>query len=172
MPVQAVIEHGGRHYCALHDQDGFQAHEVTIGPTNDKFVVIQAGLVAGQEVVLNAAAYREKLGLPELPPDHQRKSNGRDREPQSDPKSQREPGAEKDGEKPSEERSPAEVFKEMDKNGDGKLAGSELPAPFRAGIMAADTNGDGAIELAEFEASVERFRLPNPGGASNPGTRP
>ncbi len=36
-----------------------------IGPSNEKFVVIRKGLNENQEVILNAAAYREKVGLAE-----------------------------------------------------------------------------------------------------------
>ncbi|MBN2474388.1 MAG: HlyD family efflux transporter periplasmic adaptor subunit [Pirellulales bacterium] len=85
VPVQTVIEHGDKHYCAFFDGERLLAHEVTIGPTNDKFVVIEQGLEPGQEIVLNVAAHREKLGLPELPPDFQRRAKPGQRPPDEGP---------------------------------------------------------------------------------------
>jgi len=169
VPVQAIIEHGEEHYCAFYDEKGFRAHKVTIGSTNDKFVVIEAGLVAGQEVVLNAAAYREKLGLPELPPDSQSEPN-RYNEPDEEGLSPRGgPGTQGGGEKPAKQPNPAEAFKKMDNNGDGKLDESELPPQLKSGMSAADTNGNGSIELAEFMAIISRFRTQNPGQRAGEG---
>ncbi|OHB67523.1 MAG: hypothetical protein A2V70_15565, partial [Planctomycetes bacterium RBG_13_63_9] len=67
VPVQAIIEHRGKHYCVLYDTEGFRAQQVTIGPTNDKVVVIEGGLEAGQQVVLGAGKYRDEVGLAKLP---------------------------------------------------------------------------------------------------------
>jgi len=180
VPVQTIIEHGDRHYCAFYDKNGFRAHEVTIGPTNDKFVVIEKGLEPGQKIVLNAAAYREKLGLPELPPNGRRRSDRPDGPPEVQPGSrpgpESEAGAEpgpgsgsgmppsEGGPRPARPPSPAEAFKRMDKDGDGKLVSSELPPPFQSGMSDADTNGNGAIELGEFTAIISRLRSQNPGG--------
>jgi len=66
VPVQAVFEHAGDFYCISIDSNGnLKPVKVDIGASNDKFVVIQKGLEDNQEVVLNAAAYREKVGLAE-----------------------------------------------------------------------------------------------------------
>lgn len=81
VPVQAIIEHGQKHYCVLRDGKGFKAREVVIGSTNDKFVVIQSGLEEGEEVVRNAALYRKEVGLPEVPPE---KVVQEDREPEEE----------------------------------------------------------------------------------------
>lgn len=66
VPVQAVFEVAGEFYCIAVNPDGsLQPVKVEIGPSNEKFVVIRKGLQEKQEVVLNAAAYREKVGLAE-----------------------------------------------------------------------------------------------------------
>src|SRR5690606_13790540 len=44
VPVQAVVERGGKHYCLVDTPDGPAAREVLIGSTNDRFVVIKDGL--------------------------------------------------------------------------------------------------------------------------------
>ena len=66
VPVQAVIQHGQKHYCLLHKDGAFEAREVTIGPTNDKSVVIRRGLQEGDQVVPGAAEYRDRVDLPKL----------------------------------------------------------------------------------------------------------
>lgn len=66
VPVQSVFEVAGDFYCITVNPDGsLQPVKVEIGPSNEKFVVIRKGLSENQEVVLNAAAYREKVGLAE-----------------------------------------------------------------------------------------------------------
>ncbi len=67
VPLQAVIEHGSRHYCLTYESGEFETREVKVGADNDMSVIITDGLEAGQEVVLGAAAYLEDVELPELP---------------------------------------------------------------------------------------------------------
>ncbi len=67
LPVQAVFEHQGRHYCAVRDGQRLAARPVTVGATNDKEVVITEGLDEGREVVLGVASFRDQLDLPEAP---------------------------------------------------------------------------------------------------------
>ncbi|NQU21155.1 MAG: HlyD family efflux transporter periplasmic adaptor subunit [Candidatus Nealsonbacteria bacterium] len=78
VPVQTIIEHGAKYYCVMYDKNtkDFKKREVTIGPTNDKFVVIETGLDVGQKVVLNAGAYRDKIGLPKQLSKTERQSEG------------------------------------------------------------------------------------------------
>jgi RND family efflux transporter MFP subunit len=65
VPVQAVVERGGKFYCLLRDAASkLSAREVLIGSTNDKFLVIRDGLAEGQEVVLNPRAHLDEVGLP------------------------------------------------------------------------------------------------------------
>jgi RND family efflux transporter MFP subunit len=67
VPVQAVLEHGDRHYCLFAKGDRWEAREVEIGATNDKQVVIRSGLANGDRVVLGALAFRDKVKLPNVP---------------------------------------------------------------------------------------------------------
>lgn len=80
VPVQTVFEHGGKHYCVLRDGQDWTAREIRIGSTNDKTVIVEAGLEGGEEVVMGAAAYRDRVDLPELPSESEAKgmlANGR-----------------------------------------------------------------------------------------------
>ena len=150
VPVQAIIEHGSKHYCVLRDGEGFKAQQVTIGPSNDKRMVIEKGLQEGQQVVLNAGKYREEVGLAKSPDEAEEDAgNG----PAGGRPSQ--PGGKK---KPEGSPSPAQAFKKMDRNGDGKLQKDELPGQFKAMFATADTNKDGAIDRAELGAVMAKLR--------------
>ena len=69
VPLQAVLEHKGKHYCVQPEGDSFRVRRVTLGSTNDKTGVILEGLEVGEQVVMEAASYRDELDLPQLPPE-------------------------------------------------------------------------------------------------------
>jgi multidrug efflux pump subunit AcrA (membrane-fusion protein) len=66
VPCPAVIRHGDQNYCIAETGDRLEARPVTLGPSNGMNVVIREGLREGDEVVLAAAAHRDKIQLPEL----------------------------------------------------------------------------------------------------------
>ena len=68
VPLQAVLNHGSKHYCLTYESGDFEACEVEVGADNDKRVIITGGLEEGEEIVLGAQAYLEEVELPELPP--------------------------------------------------------------------------------------------------------
>ena len=68
VPLQALLKHGRKHYCLTFSREGWKTHEVEVGFDNGKYAIIESGLEEGQEVVLGAAVYRDKVGLPDLPP--------------------------------------------------------------------------------------------------------
>jgi HlyD family secretion protein len=53
VPVQAVAEFGGRHYCLKRSASGLEPRQVIVGSGNEKFLVVRQGLEADDEVVLN-----------------------------------------------------------------------------------------------------------------------
>jgi multidrug efflux pump subunit AcrA (membrane-fusion protein) len=164
VPVQAIIEHGGKHYCVLRDGGHFEAREVVLGSTNDKMVVIDRGLDVGEEVVLNANAYRKEVGLPEV----SREAELEQEQPQPD--NQSEP-AKAGGGRPAEPRerlpSVSQVLQRLDKNGDGRLEKDELgelPEELRSPLETADKNGDGSIDRGELAAAIAQL-----GAGAQPG---
>jgi hypothetical protein len=155
VPVQAIIEHGEKYYCVLRDGKRLRARQVTIGSTNDKFVVIQSGLKKGEQVVHNAAVYREEVGLPELPPEAMVQRGRSERDGRS------ETGEADDAQEPSPQRAGppnrAQMLQRLDSNGDGQLDKDELaqvPEQFRPRLMAADENGDGTVDRSELAAAM------------------
>jgi HlyD family secretion protein len=65
VPVQSVFERDGRYYCFTHGADGVQARQIQVGPTNDKFVVVEAGLNGGEQVVIAPRQFANRVTLPE-----------------------------------------------------------------------------------------------------------
>lgn len=202
VPVQAVFQHGRSSYCVIPRGDKFEAREVELGPTNDKVVVIRSGLKEGERVVMGAAAFRDKLELPALPPEGKMPGvspgdSAAAAEPGGAPSGANSNGVrggtgdagaaggagpggpgEGGGRRP---QSPDAAFAGFDTNADGKIDSSELSAApdfLRAGITAADTNKDGATDKAEFTAAMQRLMSGRggpgggPGGPGGPGGRP
>ncbi len=66
VPIQAVVERGGKHYCLLaRSGAGLDAREVLIGSTNEKFLVIKDGLSRDDAVLLNPRVHLAQFHLPE-----------------------------------------------------------------------------------------------------------
>jgi multidrug efflux pump subunit AcrA (membrane-fusion protein) len=73
VPLQAVVEKGGKHYCYLFRRGtikGYEERPVVIGDNNDKLIEIKDGLAAGDDVILNPRATcveaRELVDAPEV----------------------------------------------------------------------------------------------------------
>jgi HlyD family secretion protein len=67
LPIQSILTRGGKNYVLIPAGKGrWRAEEVQIGPSNDRWVVIQEGLEEGDQVVHNAEENRDKLALPQI----------------------------------------------------------------------------------------------------------
>jgi HlyD family secretion protein len=155
VPVQSVIEHGGKYYCAMRSGSDWEAREIKVGATNDKFVVIREGLEAGESVAMNAAAHREKLDLPEGTREPAAKTTLAG-VPSADPSTAKAPAA-KDAPPPDDRDRYRQSFELADKNHDGVLDRSELPERYASAMESVDTNKDGKVDLAEWTAAERRF---------------
>lgn len=67
IPIQAVAERGGRHYCLRKGSARFEPREVGVGSTNEKFLIVRSGLEVGDEVLLNPRARLDAYDLKSLP---------------------------------------------------------------------------------------------------------
>jgi HlyD family secretion protein len=52
VPLEAVFERGGKYYCYVVEGGSPEPREVLLGPSNDNYVVIEAGVDAGDRVLL------------------------------------------------------------------------------------------------------------------------
>ncbi len=68
-PVQAIYAHGKDFYAFVFNDGAWEARPLKVGPTNDKFFVIEEGLTEGDRVAMNPRAYLEQVKLPELAPE-------------------------------------------------------------------------------------------------------
>jgi len=190
VPVQAVFEHGGKHYCVLRNGEKLEPRQVTIGSTNDKEVVIEEGLERGERVVLGAALHRDDLDLPELPEGTQgaeAERGGPGSRPQAKRGDSSRAGGEGEargaaGQRPGAGRSggpggrgglnPAQIFKSRDADGNGRLEGDEITGQMKASLSQVDADGDGAVDRAEFTAVMQKLmRSREAAGGARPGAK-
>lgn len=169
VPVQAVFEHGGRHYCVRRSNGRSEGLPVQVGASNDKYVVILDGVNEGDVLAMNAASFRDELDLPPLPPG-QADGSGKGREVS--------PGEINGGAEPSEKRAETkkadsaaaqQMFQQLDKNGDGKLQEDELPERMRSRFAEIDVNGDKAVDQGEWAVASRRFQRNRGEGKGPPG---
>jgi len=67
VPIQAVMERGGRHFCLQADEEhGLQPREIAVGSTNSKFMVVREGLNEADEVVLLPKNHTDGIDWPTL----------------------------------------------------------------------------------------------------------
>jgi hypothetical protein len=163
--VQSVFEHGGRFYCVVPTDRSFRAREVQLGPSNDKFVVIEGGLDEGEKIVLNASAFRDKVeDLPDVPGVSIARGPGRKKAPAGLPPEQI---ARKQREATAEAAEEARlIFAQCDKDHDGFLTSAEIPEPWRSRLQSVDTNHDGKIDLAELTVAIARAAVANNAGGA------
>jgi HlyD family secretion protein len=160
VPVRAILEQGERHYCVTYDQErGFEPVEVKIGSTNDKFVVLRKGLEEGTNVVLNAGNLRTRITLPvaavvEKPRPSKEQVAALIKMKKGGPLTSDKPKPRDKSE--VESADPSESFTKLDKNQDGKLQETELPAAWRKRLKDIDLNQDGSINRTEWNIAVRR----------------
>jgi multidrug efflux pump subunit AcrA (membrane-fusion protein) len=180
VPVEAIHEHGEKLYCMRRDGDKWEAREVEIGASNDKFVMIGSGLGEMDQVAMDPRSLLDVVHLPKLqtkPPVTLAADQTDGRGQEADAREQGGPAgsdspsaaggqlgdrtalAEADG-----PRLPSAVADDLlarlDSNRDGRLGGKEVPADEAARWDEADTNGDGWIDRTELTAAITRKMQP------------
>ena len=99
------------------------------------------------ENMMKAEKERMKKDEPKVEPKNSSPGKGSDRKGS--------PGKGKPGQA-LENAGPTGIFKQLDRNSDGKLTGNEIPPRMQENIKAADTNNDGSISQSEMQAAFQR----------------
>ena len=68
IPVGAIVEQDGRFYCWVKTTNGTQQREISLGDSDDQFIVARTGVNEGDQVVLNPLAYVEDAQAQALKP--------------------------------------------------------------------------------------------------------
>jgi len=180
IPVQAILTQGEKHYCFVRKDNDWELREIEVGSTNDKTVVVRRNLEPGETVALNAASLRELYDLPAAPGQPQATvllasgesgaspSGGAGRQRDVKPRDATRTVATNGGPRKDREGRPAppgvdrgdpaavadQTFRQLDKEGNGRLSKDDLPEPMRARFAAMDKNGDGFIDRQEWVAAM------------------
>lgn len=168
VPVQAVLEQNGKHYCVWNKDGGFVAKEVEIGPTNDSQVVINSGVTDSDEVVMNPRAFLDELNLPELPAKEiEAKEMIAGKPKLSSDKQLANAAPSGKGGPPAAGGSGGPgsggLLQNFDKNSDGRLSQDELPPQMAGRFASGDKNGDGFLDADEISALPRGPRRGGPG---------
>jgi multidrug efflux pump subunit AcrA (membrane-fusion protein) len=67
-PVQAVYAHGKDYFAFVYHQGDWEARPLHVGPTNDKFFVVEEGLNEGELITMTPRLQLDKVKLPVLAP--------------------------------------------------------------------------------------------------------
>lgn len=183
IPVQAVVSIGGRPFVFVVKDEKVERVEIEVGQSNDKMTEVTSKLSEGDQIVMNPRT-RFKKEIDELEAlvakeqaAEQEKANeaAKQKPPAEKPKAEpnrtgvpagKPPGTPAGGSgapvggPPSgaPRPSPADRFKALDKNSDGKITKDEADERMAAGFDNMDANGDGGITLEELTAAFARFR--------------
>ncbi len=179
VPVQSVVEKGGKFYCWTNTFSGPKKGEVVLGMSNNTRIEITDGLKEGDEVLLNPRSMveeaREDIRTEEAV-DVKKKFGGDT--PAQLPAASGPPPARRDGAaagkaRPAGGRGNFDLMS-FDKNGDKKISEDEMsdaPEPLRARFSKIDSNSDGSIDAKEAGAAMAKFRQMQQqgGGPGGPG---
>ncbi len=183
VPVHAVYEVKGHHFALVKNGEGWETREIKLGATNEKFVTIQDGLKAGDEVALNPRKHLDLMTIPEIEdvvdreklvaigktaPDGPSKVDGGPTEvvkgPAGGPKA---PGGPAGGFDP---KAVADMMlTNLDTDSDGKISAAEAETneQMKAGFAKMDMNSDGSIDAGEIASSIKK-RMQQAGAAGGP----
>jgi hypothetical protein len=156
VPVQSIVERDRGYYCLVQDGTKWQARPVSIAASNEKFVAVSEGVDVGDVVAMNPRELTPQVSFP--PPVNPPAESAVAMVAQTDPPAPRQPSRSND---PPQQGADAaaivdRIFQRMDANQDGKIAKDELPAEQASRLSAADSNGDGAIDRAELQQSIQQ----------------
>jgi hypothetical protein len=159
VPVQAVVEKGGRFYCWVNAPQGVEERPVVLGLANNTRIEVKDGLLEGDEVLLNpravvASARDEERGEEKI--DVKERFGGDT--PKELPAPQGPSGA------PRKNAQGGFSLSALDADKDGKISREEAPPRMQDAFDQLDSNGDGAIDAGEFAELRRRMSQMGRGG--------
>ncbi len=168
VPVQAVVEKGGKFYCWVNTFSGPEKRPVVLGLNDNTRIEIKDGLNEGDEVLLNPRATVEEAREEEHGEEKVdvKKRFGGDK-PAALPNASA--GAPSGGDRSKGGGRPTLDFKATDKNSDGKITEDEAPDWLKGDVFKRlDSNSDGGVTAAELAAARQRMQQ-RAGGGGGPG---
>ncbi len=164
VPVQTVFEHGDSHFCLVREGQSIEARQLPrIGSTNDVFLVVKEGLSENEKVLLHPRDYLDEVDLPVL------STIVRNEEIRELPKLEKKPKRNESSTADVVATAPSTaggadpdqiagmMFKNHDKDGDGKLSKEEMPEKGRSTFDKTDRNSDGFVDRSELIAGLNRL---------------
>ncbi|MBC8352789.1 MAG: HlyD family efflux transporter periplasmic adaptor subunit [Planctomycetes bacterium] len=68
VPLAAVVEHDERHFCLVREEQGWRTQSIQLGSNNNTHVVVEEGLVDGDQVALTPFRHIKRSDLPDAAP--------------------------------------------------------------------------------------------------------
>ena len=160
IPVAAIVETSEGFLCWVKAEEGFKKRLIELGDTNDEFTVVQAGLVEGEEVVLNPLAFIDEAQMQALKFKEGQNESEITTEEKTYPKKNSNELAKRESPKDKgEEIAKPSIGKSLvgmaDKDGDGMLSEEEVEEKDRANFPNVDSNKDGKLSAAEIDAAIK-----------------
>lgn len=189
-PIQTVYSVQDRQFCLAKVGDNWKTLEVKIGGDNSQMVYFTSGVEDGTELVLNPGGFKEYMELPEFEmetkielPDSvvaeveaSKKAAKANKAAKGGGKAGGKAGGKRGGggsgfAMPS---SGAELIKQKDTDGDGKLTKSEAGSPYTFFFDSVDTDKDTYLSESELDTSIKNMkkRMQSGGGFGGGGGRP
>jgi HlyD family secretion protein len=163
VPVQAVVEQGGKFYCWAMTPAGPQKRQVVLGASNNTVIEIKDGIASGDDVLLNPRAIVPAANE-DVPEKEQVDIAKRFGNSQAKPVAASGPAgvAAAPGGAPATTIARADGGRPrsnplaLDRDGDKKLSRDEAPEAMRPFFDTIDANHDGFLDAAELAAARKR----------------
>ena len=191
-PLQTVYSIQDRSFCLVKNGDDYETREVKIDGDNSKMVVFKDGVKAGDQLVMNPGAYKDRMDLPEVLADQSIElpdnvtlvkadaSNSRQQPSgevagsgHSQGKQGGPGGASRGGGGRSASGMVDGMMSKYDSNSDGTIDAAEmksLEGRAKTMVEGADADSDGQVSKAELTKTATKMMAKWSGGG--PGARP
>ncbi len=194
-PIQSVYAVQDRHFCLVKaGENDWETREVEVDGDNSTEVLINSGLKTGEQLVMNPGAFKELMELPELERDtkievsDEMRSRIKDLQDKKSLTLANQPGSPNQPESAEQAKaarpgqgggagfsmpsSGADLIKQKDQDGDGKLTKDEAGTPYSYFFDRVDTDSDGFISESEADQSIKQMKRRMQQGGGGQGGRP